>query len=395
MMKYWLDYFNPKSYKIAKLSDVITAHVIDKSVMACYPFMQPTDQQSLLSEWSERSSKLSQKMRALISRLKTYTLWVLGLSAVAVWTAEKIHAQIPVWCTKDILQDPANNPMVVGDSVVYIAPWSWSEMVDAIAYSPWIDWERNVQLYVNNTLIDPPWADTGVFPWDTIKRVWLSQWIDNVSTVDLEWFWSTDYCPNNNASFDLEVINQVLPLNRTRIDAEQVKDSVIVTGQIASRYNAEKATLQASAWAWFVDTDQSITFDHPDRNTPETLRYAIHSRDLLALLGDKPTDRVYYFRIRNNDIDGSYDYSPIVSLKIDQRDVMNTIVYPNPCQDGITILHGDTHLPLGTLKIYDAQGRLIKQVQNIQNEDIIDMSNELPGIYFIIGNTFSQTFIKQ
>ena len=355
-------------------------------------FEQHKNTQLRLSDWSEWPWWLSQKMRALISKWKHTMLWVLWFAAITAWSAEKIHAQIPVWCTKDIMQDPANNPMHVGDTITYIAPWSWTEMVDAIRYDSRTDSEQNVQAYINNIPLD---LETGgfIYPWDTIKRVWLSQGIDRLSTFEI----NSSECPNNDASFDLDVIDQILPLNRTRIDAEQVQDSVIVTGQIASRYNAEKATLQASAWAWFVDTDQSIAFDRPDRNTPETLRYAIHTRDLLALLGDEPADWVYYFRVKNNDLDGRVDLSPVVALKIAWWEIFVTTLYPNPCHDFITLKHGPEWSDLGTAHVYDAHGRLVKVVENMHSGDGINMSQEKPWLYFIHNpeKNISQQFIKQ
>jgi len=79
-----------------------------------------------------------------------------------------------------------------------------------------------------------------------------------------------------------------------------------------------------------------------------------------------------YYRLKQVDFDGDFDYSGTVSLRYAPRQV---IIYPNPVQDKLFI---QTESSLQELLIYDALGKLLKT--SIDN-NTINVSTFAKGIY--------------
>ncbi len=69
------------------------------------------------------------------------------------------------------------------------------------------------------------------------------------------------------------------------------------------------------------------------------------------------------------------------SLSVDEYDKdINVTIYPNPVTDKINI--GSKHL-MGSIEVYDAQGRIIQTIINKSIEHSFDISSYRTGIYFI------------
>lgn len=84
---------------------------------------------------------------------------------------------------------------------------------------------------------------------------------------------------------------------------------------------------------------------------------------------------INYYRLKQMDYDGQFEYSDIKSVQINGVDKLVQI-YPNPVQDELTITEG-----IGMITIYNAIGQPIRQ---INNEEVITKINttDLPkGIY--------------
>jgi hypothetical protein len=93
-----------------------------------------------------------------------------------------------------------------------------------------------------------------------------------------------------------------------------------------------------------------------------------------------PNRGINYYRLKQFDFDGQFEYSNVVSINFDREN--NPTVYPNPV---------DRNLFIGNIKnieggldvfIYDTQNRLVKN-NFIQLENDIAVGDLLPGIYFI------------
>ena len=95
-----------------------------------------------------------------------------------------------------------------------------------------------------------------------------------------------------------------------------------------------------------------------------------------------PVNRINYYRLKETDADGSYNYSIIITV-----DFMNglLLVYPNPAHNSITV-----YLPGGPtasmLLLYDVYGKLVMQ-KNVESNTVIqemDISKLAAGTYYIV-----------
>ncbi len=92
-------------------------------------------------------------------------------------------------------------------------------------------------------------------------------------------------------------------------------------------------------------------------------------------------------------------YYNSVFLSTPDFEILNSSIYPNPVQDQLFIRLEDISTVVN-IKIYDLQGRVIKNFETDQKETPLDVSNYHPGMYFIkLTNSSNQQktmkFIKQ
>lgn len=95
---------------------------------------------------------------------------------------------------------------------------------------------------------------------------------------------------------------------------------------------------------------------------------------------EKPGVGILYYRIRQVDFDGTFDYSVIRSVEY-SFEVSNFInVYPNPAGDKIRV---ESNNALGFINIYDTTGRLMLSVNSDEKALDIDLANIHTGALFI------------
>lgn len=106
-----------------------------------------------------------------------------------------------------------------------------------------------------------------------------------------------------------------------------------------------------------------------------------------------PADGKNLYRLKQTDLDGSYEYSPVRQVNFARKDL--TSVSPNPAESYVTIkgLAGDEHI-----HIYDATGKLVWQQEARDNQAYISLEGFSKGAYTIhidkAGNTTLHKFVK-
>ncbi|HKO79105.1 MAG TPA: zinc-dependent metalloprotease [Chitinophagaceae bacterium] len=97
----------------------------------------------------------------------------------------------------------------------------------------------------------------------------------------------------------------------------------------------------------------------------------------------KPQPGLTFYRLKQTDLDGKYEYSKIISLYIDNN-LVNVSVYPVPANNKITINFG-TVVSKGKIEIFSADMKTVKR-ENINGPQLIkdiNISSLSKGIYFI------------
>ena len=95
------------------------------------------------------------------------------------------------------------------------------------------------------------------------------------------------------------------------------------------------------------------------------------------------TSGVYYYRLKQFDIDGTYTYSEIVSVILNSTGTFS--ICPNPAKETVEITYFCSGFDQPIVKLYDERGRLVLS-QKIEcyegtNKTIIDISRIAPSVY--------------
>jgi len=110
---------------------------------------------------------------------------------------------------------------------------------------------------------------------------------------------------------------------------------------------------------------------------------------------------LYYYRLRQIDNDGTFEYSNIISIKVEREDVFNVDMYPNPTAGFVTF---DITLNVTddlSVTIYDKSGKFVME-QKLSKDDVSEFNtftldvNALPsGVYNTVIRTNSNVTAKQ
>jgi len=88
---------------------------------------------------------------------------------------------------------------------------------------------------------------------------------------------------------------------------------------------------------------------------------------------------ILYYRLKQFDLDGAYQYSKVISVDMNMEDD-HVNIYPNPAND-VLFIHLNTK-QVGVLELFDLQGRSV-MIKEINSEDRVDVSQLDKGLYFM------------
>ncbi|MEZ4896219.1 MAG: T9SS type A sorting domain-containing protein [Saprospiraceae bacterium] len=181
---------------------------------------------------------------------------------------------------------------------------------------------------------------------------------------------------NNDMGCDSrpEVVAQclaVLPIDLINFQVEAENDHTLLIWQTASESANQGFDVQRS-----LDTKTwvSLTFI-PGKGTSNAVN-DYQFADYHPFYG------LNYYRLKQIDFDGIYDYSKIRSIDFSENHLIQ--MYPNPVNEVVRF----TGIKNGTFKIFDSYGKLI-EANNFQRNGI-DASNLNPGVYYIIVGSSQQ-----
>lgn len=124
-----------------------------------------------------------------------------------------------------------------------------------------------------------------------------------------------------------------------------------------------------------------------------------NSSNLLSYstIDKNPYYGISYYRLKQTDFDGQFEYSQIESINIKQFANSTIVIFPNPTESLITLI-GDKY-ELEQIKIYNTLGQDVTTFTNqstLDNSKLsIDLSNLSKGMYYIITKTNANKVYKQ
>jgi len=110
--------------------------------------------------------------------------------------------------------------------------------------------------------------------------------------------------------------------------------------------------------------------------TNEINRYSLVDKD--------PYYGYNYYRLKQIDFDGDYEYSQIEAVIISSQDVPDVIIYPNPVMTTTTLRVVTPFETDAQVEIVDQTGKVVLNVTMNKgaNSKQLDMSKFAPGMYF-------------
>ncbi|MFT6202907.1 MAG: hypothetical protein ACJAZY_001462 [Spirosomataceae bacterium] len=105
---------------------------------------------------------------------------------------------------------------------------------------------------------------------------------------------------------------------------------------------------------------------------------AYNDKVAYQFVDSSPNFGLNYYRLRQVDIDNSYEYSRIISVNMTKTSPI--VIYPNPSADYIRIKNGEEEA-IKSYEIYNHSGRLIRQNKVTTNE--INIRDLPSGVYFL------------
>lgn len=111
---------------------------------------------------------------------------------------------------------------------------------------------------------------------------------------------------------------------------------------------------------------------------------------------DKLNSSVMFYRLKQIDINGKFNYSNIIRLNYNAKQNVPTVVYPNPTPGSVTILCGDKSL-VGTFAVlYDINGRMLENIKITATTQEVHLDQYVNGTYVIkLSNNEVLKIIKQ
>lgn len=193
------------------------------------------------------------------------------------------------------------------------------------------------------------------------------------------------------SEFGLGSGGAALPIELLSFTANAANDKVVLEWSTAIEINNDYFTIERSKDG--THFEEVLTVEGAGNSS--AVQY-YQAEDL------QPLDGTSYYRLKQTDFDGAFEYAPIVAVNFNDGSVYEVTVYPNPVTNGklyIDINSTGAYFAddlTGTMEIVDLSGRMILQ-QDIyagQGKLTVDLPADLQSGYYML-NVFTRTFNKQ
>ncbi|MEM9920643.1 MAG: SdrD B-like domain-containing protein [Bacteroidota bacterium] len=172
-------------------------------------------------------------------------------------------------------------------------------------------------------------------------------------------FFKEDILPVDLSAFEAKLVNE----NEVRLD-----------WTTASELNNSYFTVERS-----TDGESYLAIGIVEGNgTTDAVNY-------YNFLDESPFFGRNYYRLKQVDLDGSYEYSDVRLVVVKQEDLPDAIVYPNPTKDFTSIRAVKPFEQDVTIEVLAITGEVLQRIEvsKDMNSQLIDMSDLKAGFYFV------------
>ncbi|MCW8897171.1 MAG: T9SS type A sorting domain-containing protein [Flavobacteriales bacterium] len=193
-----------------------------------------------------------------------------------------------------------------------------------------------------------------------------------------------------NCTFDISATNTVpLPIELLDFNAfysEETKN-VLLDWTTISEINNDYFTIEKS-----IDGEnfEVVSIIDGAGNSSELKSY--------NALDKNPISGTSYYRLKQTDFDGKYEYSDLIPVRIEEV-ISNPTIYPNPITNNGVLEFSTNSTEVTVVTVYDVSGRAVLSNQHFTNKGInkiqLETSELTNGMYFIgLKNGNSKTNLK-
>lgn len=152
------------------------------------------------------------------------------------------------------------------------------------------------------------------------------------------------------------------PVELTYFEARQQQNTILLTWVTASELNNSHFEIERSSDGIYFTSIKSIN-GHGSTDVEITYN----------LIDYEPLNGVNYYRLKQVDYDGDFEYSEVVSVEFI---AFKTVITPN-ISNGLFYVN-----KVGRVAIFNTVGQLVKEL-NLMEPSNIDLSNFPDGIYYV------------
>lgn len=189
---------------------------------------------------------------------------------------------------------------------------------------------------------------------------------------------------NSSALNDCRSI--ILPVELEEFDAVAKDKSVLLYWETASEKNNDYFIVEKSkdgiVWEWVEEVEGA-------GNSQTSLSY--------ATIDDRPFYGTSYYRLKQIDYDGTFTYSSIKAVSIEERSNKALSVYPNPTTAQLTVEGEEAEL--ASVQVFNTMGQEVTSSVVVQSRReqslVLNLTNLANGIYFLKTATITRRIQKQ
>ena len=170
----------------------------------------------------------------------------------------------------------------------------------------------------------------------------------------------------SNIGVDNFSVNGVLPVTFSSFTATPVKNTTAITFTTASETNNDYFTIERSGDGRSYDAIGEIDGAGDSRSE---IKY--------TFTDERPLPGINYYRIKQTDFDGRYDFSEVRAVRHSRG---NLVVTPRTTEGRLQVV---TDAVDYSLEVFNTSGQLVKSFSSLSQDQSISIEDLTAGIYYI------------
>lgn len=173
-----------------------------------------------------------------------------------------------------------------------------------------------------------------------------------------------------------------LPIELLSFSAECSNQNIIISWITASEINNHFFTIERSAKGVNFKNIGIVT---GAGNSSQTVHYTFEDSE--------PIDGISYYRLKQTDFDGKFEYSKIIAVENCKESSMELSIYPNPSNGIFFLTYTGDKEQVYSIKVYNIIGEIV--YHSIDYQSNIILSDNKSGIYLVQLISPKGTIIKK